>query len=187
MAKRKVSGKKKLKLKKKAGVKKTTAVKRKVVKRKKKVLAIPKGYHSVTPYMIFDQAANAIEFYKKAFGAKATMCMEHGGKVGHAELVIGDAKIMLSDECPEMGAHSPKAYGGSSIMIHLYVKNADAVVAKAASLGAKITRPMENMFYGDRSGMIQDPFGYSWCISTHIEDLTKAQMKKRSAELFGKK
>lgn len=164
------------------------SAKKTAVKRKKKVSAIPKGYHSITPYLIVDQAAKAIEFYKKAFGAKENMRMEQpGGKVGHAELTIGDAKIMLSDECPEMDARAPKAYGGSPMMIHLYVKNSDAVVEKAAALGAKIIKPVADMFYGDRSGMIQDPFGYKWCVSTHVEDVTKAQLKKRMAEMCSNK
>jgi len=159
-----------------------------VVKHKKKVSAIPEGYHSITPYLIIKHAVKAIEFYKKAFGAKEAMKMEHAnGKIGHAELKIGDAKIMLADEWPEMDARSPEAYGGSPMSIHLYVKDADAVISKAVSLGAKITRPLENMFYGDRSGMIEDPYGYKWCVSTHIEDVTPAKMKKRAAELFGKK
>lgn len=151
---------------------------RKSVKKRKKVLAIPKGYTAVTPYLIFRQASAAIDFYRKAFGAKEVMRMEHaGGKIGHAELKIGDAKIMLADERPEMHARSPETYGGSPMSIHLYVKDADVVVARAVSLGARMTRPVENMFYGDRSGMIQDPFGYQWCVSTHVEDVTPAKLK----------
>jgi PhnB protein len=179
------------KLKKSAkSVKTTKAVKtvKSAVKRKKKVAAIPKGYHNIIPYLIVNHAAKAIEFYKKAFGAKVAMLMDHpGGKVGHAELKIGDSKIMLADECPEMHARSPKAFGGCPMGIHMYVKNSDAVIAKAVSLGAKVTKPIEDMFYGDRSGMIEDPYGYTWCISTHIEDVTKATMKKRAAQLFGSK
>lgn len=196
MAKKKVVAKKKKKLSvanKKLANKKVKSTKKKVnkrsaVKRKKKVLTTPKGYHSITPYMIIQNAAKAIEFYKKAFSAKEALRMEQpGGKIGHAEIKIGDAKIMLADECPEMQARSPEAFGGSPMMIHLYVKNADAVIAKAVSLGAKLTRPAENMFYGDRSGMIEDPFGYKWCVSTHIEDVSPAKVKKRAAALFGKK
>ena len=173
---------KKLKATKKKKVnKKTTA------KRKKKVLTTPKGYHSITPYLILQNAAKAIEFYKKAFSAKEALRMEQpGGKIGHAELKIGDAKIMLSDECPEMQARSPQAYGGSPMMIHLYVKNADVVIAKAVSLGAKITRATEDMFYGDRSGMIEDPFGYAWCVSTHIEDVTPAKLKASRSIIWEK-
>jgi PhnB protein len=157
------------------------------VKRKKKVLAIPKGYHSITPYLIVNHAAKAIDFYKKVFGAKEVMRMEHkNGKVGHAELKIGDAKIMLADEYPEMGVHSPRAYGGSAVSIHLYVKDVDTTVAKAISAGAKLARPVENMFYGDRSGMIEDPYGHKWYVSTHVEDVSPATIRKRAEALFGK-
>ena|SRR5437868_8786004 len=190
MAKKKVVKKKKklVVASKKRKVIRKTKNKKSAVKRKKKVLTPPKGYHSVIPYLIIQQAAKAIDFYKKAFGAKEMLRMEQpSGKIGHAELKIGDAKLMLSDECPEMQARGPEAFGGCPIIVHLYIKNADAVIAKAVSLGAKVTRPAEDMFYGDRSGMIQDPFGYSWCISTHIEDLTPAKVKKRAQALFGKK
>ena len=159
-----------------------------VVKPKKKVLAIPKNYHSIIPYLIADPAAKAIDFYKKAFDAKEVMRMAHSGdKIAHAELKIGDSKIMLGDECPEMNARSPKVYGGCSMSIHLYVKNVDTTVNKAVSAGAKLIKPIENKFYGDRSAMLEDPYGYHWCVSTHIEDVTPVQIKKRAAELFGKK
>jgi PhnB protein len=165
---------------------KKQVTKKPTVKRKK-VLPIPKGYHSVTPYLIVSNGAKAIEFYKKVFGAKASMCMEQpGGKIGHAELKIGDSKIMLADGCPEMKAHSPEHFGGSPVTIHLYVKDVDAVVKSAVAAGAKLVRPLENMFYGDRSAGLQDPYGHQWYVATHIEDVTPAQMKKRAAELFGK-
>ncbi len=158
------------------------------VKPKKKVLAIPKGYHSITPYLIVKDAAKAIAFYKKVFAAKEVMRMEHsGGKVAHAELKIGDSKIMLADECPQMGAHSPQAYGGSAVSILLYIKDVDGIVKKAIAAGAKLNKPIENMFYGDRSGGVEDPFGHKWYISTHIEDVSPAMMKKRAAQLFSKK
>ena len=158
------------------------------MKRKnKKVLAIPKGYHTVTPYLIVNGGIKAIAFYKKAFGAKSVVHMEQPkGKVQHAELTIGDSKIMLGDECPEMQALSPDHYKGSPITIHLYVKDVDAVVKRAVSAGAKLIRPVEDMFYGDRSGGLEDPFGHRWYVSTHIEDLTLSQIKKRAAALFGK-
>lgn len=165
---------------KKASAKKSVKVKA------KKVAPIPKGYHTVTPYLIVNGGMRAIEFYKKAFGAKAVMCMEHDGKVGHAELSIGDSKVMLSDGCPEMKTPNPKDLGGTPVSIHLYVKDVDAVVKRAVAAGAKLTRPVENQFYGDRSGGIEDPFGHLWYIATHIEDLTKSQMKKRAME-FQKK
>jgi PhnB protein len=178
--------------------KKTTAVKtqaklkpkKKVtVKRKaKKISVVPKGYNSVTPYLIVESASKAIEFYKKVFGAKEMMRMEHpGGKVGHAELKIGDAKIMLADVCPEMDAHSPQRFGGSPISIYLYIKDVDGVVNKAVAAGAKLIKPVETLFYGDRSGVLEDPSGHRWLIATHVEDVTPAQMKKRIAELFNKK
>lgn len=155
-------------------------------KRKKTVLAIPKGYHSITPYLIVNNAASAIEFYKKVFAAKEMMRMGHGGKVKHAELKIGDAKIMIADEFPEMNAFGPKAYGGSAISIHLYIKDVDAVVNQAISAGAKLIKPLENMFYGDRSSMIEDPYGHKWHVATHIEDVPPAQIKKRVAEMYSK-
>lgn len=157
-------------------------------KSKKKVLAIPKGYHSITPYLIVNNAAMAIEFYKKVFGAKEVLRMDQpGGRVGHAELKIGDAKIMLADECPEMNAHSPQTGDSSPVSIHLYTKNVDATVDLAMTAGAKIIKPVQDMFYGDRSGTLEDPFGHKWHVSTHIEDVSIAKMKKRAAELFGSK
>lgn len=179
--------------------KKTTASKKiskkKVVKKvisirsKKKVSAIPKGYHTVTPYLIVDGAAKAIEFYKKVFGAKIGLKMEQpdGKKIGHAELKIGDSKIMLADECPEMKTRSPKTYNGSAVSIQLYVKNVDKVVGQAVAAGAKLKRPVENMFYGDRCGCIEDPYGHQWHVSTHIEDVSTRELKKRAAQLFLKK
>lgn len=152
--------------------------------KKKKVLAIPSGYHNITPYLIIDGAMQAIEYYKKVFNAKAKFCMpKEDGKVGHAELQIGDSKFMLADEYPEMGAKSPKAYGGSAQSIYLYMKDVDAVVKKAVDAGAKLLRPVQTQFYGDRSGGIMDPFGHVWYIATHVEDVTPSQIKKRLAEM----
>lgn len=169
------------KLKKKGG-------KKVAAKRKKKVLAVPKGYNSITPYLIINNATKAIDFYKKVFGAKEVKRMDHAaGKISHAELKIGDTKIMLADEYPEMDARSPRAYGGSPVSIHLYIKNVDGVIDKAISAGAKLTRPVENMFYGDRCGALEDPYGHKWYVSTHIEDVSVAKMKKRAMALFGKK
>jgi len=150
---------------------------------KKKVSALPKGYNNVSPYLILNAASKAIDFYQKVFGAKVRMRMDHGKKVGHAELKIGDSLIMLADECGEKGALAPN--GNVGVSIHLYVKNADAVFNKAVSSGAKVIREVETMFYGDRNGMIQDPFGHTWCISTHVEDVTPAKMRKRAQALFG--
>ena len=145
--------------------------------------AIPKGYHSITPYLIIDEARTAIDFYKRAFKAKEVMRMElPNGKIGHAELQIGDAKIMLADEFPEMNARSPRVYGGTPVGIHLYIKNVDFIVEQAVESGAKILKPIENMFWGDRSATIEDPYGHKWTIATHIENVTPAKMKKRAKE-----
>lgn len=172
----------------KAKKKPAISKKRKIVKNKKKVLAVPKGYHSVIPYLIVNGAANAIEFYKKVFGAKVVMRMDlPNGKISHAELKIGDSKIMLGDQCPERGAYAPANYGGSPVGIHLYIKNVDEVVKRAVRAGAKLIRPVENMFYGDRSAAIKDPFDHQWYVSTHVEDVSIAQVKKRAAALFGNK
>lgn len=156
--------------------------------KRKKVLAIPKGYHSITPYLaVKDSAANAISFYKKVFGAKEIKKMASpNGKIVHAELKIGDAKIMLADEFPEMDFYSPKTYGGSPVTLHLYMKDVDLVVKTAVKNGAKLIKPVEDMFYGDRSGAIEDPYGHKWHVATHIEDVSPAKMKKRMAELFNK-
>jgi PhnB protein len=176
--------KKKLALKVKKKVVKKVASKRK----SKKASAIPKGYHSITPYLIVSDGAQAIEFYKKAFGAKEMMRMEKpDGKIGHAELKIGDARMMLADVCPEMGAHSPEKLGGSPVGIHLYIKDVDMVVERAVKAGAKLERAVENMFYGDRSGALEDPYGHKWYVSTHIEDVSPSQIRKRAAKLFEEK
>ncbi len=153
---------------------------------KKHVSAVPVGYHSVTPYLIVDNAAKAIDFYTKVFGAEEVMRMEKpDGKVGHAELKIGDSKIMLADEYPEMKAQGPKAYGGSAVSIHLYLEDVDHVAKQAVAAGAKLVRPLENMFYGDRSGTLVDPFGHQWHISTHVEDVSEDEMQKRMAKMQG--
>lgn len=188
-AKRSVSAKKPIRSTRvKAAAKKTVAKKSLTRQVKKKVSAIPEGYHSVTPYLIVDGAAQAIEFYKKAFAAKLVLRMEQpGGKIGHAELKIGDAKIMLADECPEMKAYAPSRDGGTPISLYMYVKNVDKVVERAIANGAKVLRPVEDMFYGDRSGGIVDPFGHHWYVSTHIEDVSTRELKKRAAQMFGKK
>lgn len=145
------------------------------------VSPVPVGYHTVTPYLIIDGAAAAIEFYKQAFGAVETMRMQHGDKIGHAEIKIGDSPVMLADEFCEMGAKSPKTYGGSAVGICLYVENSDRVFDQAVAAGATVKRPMTDQFYGDRSGTIDDPFGHQWTISTHVEDVTPEEMEKRMA------
>src|SRR5438309_292276 len=145
------------------------------------VKPIPDGYHSVTPYLIFSGAGEAIAFYKRALGAEEVMRMDSpGGKVGHAEIKIGDSRIMLADEHPEIGALSPKTIGGSPVSIHLYVENVDAAVERAVAAGAKLIQPVEDKFYGDRTGGIEDPFGYRWYIATHKEDLTTDEISEGS-------
>jgi PhnB protein len=147
-----------------------------------KVKPIPEGYGGVTPYLIVNGAARAIEFYKQAFGAEETFRMEApGGRVGHAEIKIGDSHVMLADEHPEMGARGPGAFGGSPISLVLYVEDVDAVVKRAVEAGAKLTRPVADQFYGDRTGGVKDPFGHAWYIATHVEDVTSEEMKKRAA------
>jgi PhnB protein len=147
-----------------------------------KVKPIPDGYNGVTPYLIVDGAAQAIEFYKRAFGAVETFRMDGPqGKVGHAELKIGDSHVMLADEHPEMNARGPKTVGGSPISLVLYVEDVDAVVNRAVEAGAKLTRPVANQFYGDRTGGVEDPFGHAWYVATHVEDVSSEEMKKRAA------
>ncbi len=151
-----------------------------------KVKPIPDGYHSVTPYLIVKAGMAAIEFYKKAFGAKELFRIPGpDGKVGHAEIGIGDSVVMLADEHPEMGAKSPQTIGGTPVSILLYVEDVDAVVRQAVTAGAKIQRPVEDKFYGDRMGTLDDPFGHIWHVATHIENVSPEEMKKRAAAQFG--
>jgi PhnB protein len=145
------------------------------------VKPIPDGYHAVTPYLHVQGASAAIDFYKRAFGAVEIMRMTaEGGKIGHAELQIGDSRIMLADENPAIHAHSPKHFGGSPITLMLYCADVDKTVEKALSEGAKVTRPIENQFYGDRNGGIEDPFGYQWFVATHVEDVSNEEMERRT-------
>lgn len=148
-----------------------------------KVKAIPDGYHSVTPYLIIDGASDAIEFYKKAFGAKELYRMPMpGGKIGHAELQIGDSRIMLADENPAMEAKSPKSLGGSPVGLMIYLENVDQVFQQAMAAGARVVRPLKDQFYGDRSGNLEDPFSHKWTLATHIEDVAPDEMEKRMKE-----
>jgi PhnB protein len=151
---------------------------------KKKVRPTPKGYHAVTPYLSVKGAASAIAFYKKAFGAKEIMRMPGpGGTIGHAEIQIGDSRIMLADEYPEMNFRSPQAFGGTPVAISLYVQDVDRVVKKAIAGGAKVLRPVTDQFYGDRSGSLEDPFGHVWHVATHKEDIPMKELKKRAAAM----
>jgi len=146
------------------------------------VKPIPEGYHTVTPYLIVRNAARAIEFYKKAFGATELMRMaEPSGRIGHAEIRIGDSPIMLADEVPEMGFRSPESFGGSPVSILLYVEEVDAVFNQAVAAGAKVQRPVADQFYGDRTGGVTDPFGHVWYVATHMEDVSPEEMRKRAA------
>jgi PhnB protein len=146
-----------------------------------RVKPIPDGYHSVTPYLYVKGAARAIEFYKRAFSAVERMRINQAdGRVGHAEIQIGDSIIMLADEFPEMDARSPQSLGGSPVSIHLYVEDVDAVFGQALAAGAEVKRPIANQFYGDRLGGIQDPFGHTWWISTHKEDLSPEEIERRA-------
>jgi PhnB protein len=150
------------------------------------VKPIPEGYHSITPYLIVQNGAAAIEFYKKAFGAHEIMRFSQpDGRVGHAELEIGDSRFMLADECLEMNARSPQSFGGSAVSLHLYVENVDQVINQAVAAGAKVVREVANQFYGDRSGGVIDPFGHSWYVATHIEEVAPEEMQRR-AEAFMK-
>jgi PhnB protein len=147
------------------------------------VKPIPDGYHAVTPYLIIQGAAKAIEFYKQALGATELFRMEApgpGGLIGHAEIKIGDSPIMLADEYPDMGYRGPKHYGGTPVSILIYVPNADAVYQQALAAGATVLKPIQDQFYGDRSGTVIDPFGHVWTIATHTEDLTPEEVGRRA-------
>lgn len=147
-----------------------------------KVSPIPQGYHSITPYLVIRGAAEAIEYYKKAFGATVVVRMDApGGKIAHAELQIGDSRFMLADENPNMGPGyvSAASIGASPVSLYLYLPDVDRVIERAAAAGAKILRPAKDQFYGDRSGFIQDPFGHLWGIATHVEDVSPEEMKER--------
>ncbi len=149
-----------------------------------KVKAVPAGYHSVTPYLIIDGAARALDYYKRVFGATERMRMPGpDGKIGHAEIGIGDSVIMLADEHVEMDARAPRAFGGAAVSIMLYVNDVDATVKAAVAEGAKLLQPVEDKFYGDRAGSIEDPFGHRWHIGTHKEDVAPDEMKRRAAAL----
>lgn len=148
------------------------------------VKPIPEGYHTATPYLITNNAESAIEFYKKAFGATERMRLKDAsGKVMHAEIMIGASTIMMADEFPEMNAVSPQSLGGSPVSIHLYVEDVDAMFGQAVAAGAKVFRAVEDQCYGDRSGTLTDPFGHTWMIATHKEDVSLEEVEKRLAAL----
>ena len=151
------------------------------------VRPIPTGYHTVTPYLIVRGAAQAIDFYKKAFGANVIFRMDGpDGRLVHAELQIGDSRIMLSDECPEMGYLAPEADTRAPIGLHLYVEDVDKLARQAEAAGIRVERPVADQFYGDRTGTFVDPFGHRWSIATHIEDVSEAEMEQRMAQTMKK-
>ena len=149
------------------------------------VKKIPDGYQAVTPYLVIKGASAAIDYYKKVFGATERMRMDGpGGTIGHAELVIGGATLMLADEHPDFGAVSPQTFGGSAMRLHLYVEDVDAFIQRAVAAGATLLRPARNEFYGDRVAMIADPFGYSWFIATRREEMSPDEMQRRWRAVF---
>lgn len=151
-----------------------------------KVNPIPKGYEGAIPYLTVHDGVQAIEFYKQAFGAVETMRIaDPTGRIGHAEIKIGETIIMLSDEHPAMGIVSPKTLGGTPSALMMYVPDVDTAVKQAEAAGAQIIQPVANQFYGDRSGKLKDPFGHVWSIATHFEDVSPEEMDRRVAKLYG--
>lgn len=150
------------------------------------VKPIPEGYHSLTPYLIVDGGADALEYYKKAFGATELFRMEHEGKIGHAEMKIGDSPFMLSDGHKEMGYQGPKAFGGTPVMLMIYVDDCDAIFKQALEAGGTEVKPLQDQFYGDRSGTLTDPFGHIWTVATHKEDVSPEEIDKRLAAMHAK-
>jgi len=150
------------------------------------VKAIPDGYPQVIPYLSVDGAGAAIEFYSAVFGATERVRMPMpDGRVGHAELQIGDSVVMLADESPEMDVRGPKSVGGTPVTLSVYVEDVDDVFDKAIGAGASVLRPVDNQFYGDRSGQFEDPFGHRWSVATHVEDVTPEEMQRRAGEAAG--
>jgi PhnB protein len=148
--------------------------------------AIPDGYHSLTPYLALSDASKAIEFYKAALGATELYRLPMpSGKVAHAELQIGDSRLMVSDAMPEWGNKSAKDYGGSPMVLCIYTENVDALAERFVKAGGKVVRPLENQFYGDRSGQFSDPEGYKWTLAQHVEDVSPEEMQRRMAKMGG--
>jgi len=147
---------------------------------------IPAGYHTITPYLTLDEATDAIEFYKDAFGAEELMRMEApGGKIGHAELKIGDSILMISDTFPQTTTRPPSELGGTTAGVFLYVEDVDSVVNRAVKAGAEVTQKVEDMFWGDRFGSVKDPFGHVWSIATHVKDLTPEEIAEGAKQAMG--
>jgi len=146
---------------------------------------IPQGFHTVTPFLVLRNAATGLEFYKRAFGAEEVECVTGpGGKIMHAEIRIGDSMLMLSDEFPDMGCHSPQALGGTPVSLYLYVRDVDALFKQAVAAGASALLPVTDMFWGDRYGKLADPFGHIWSLATRKEDLTPEEIGRRSEAYF---
>lgn len=154
-----------------------------------KIKAIPDGFHSLTPYLGVRGAAQAIDFYKRAFGASERFRLPgpDGQTLGHAEILIGNSILMLADECPEFGNQSPQSLGGTPVSLLLYVEDVDAAFKRAVDAGAKVLQPVKDQFYGERSGCLTDPFGHQWTLMTHIEDVTAEEVERRMQQLFAKK
>ena len=152
-----------------------------------KVSPVPAGYHTVTPYISLKNAAKALDFYGRAFGAEVLVRMDMpDGRIGHAEIKIGDSRVMLADEMPDMAdavARSPQTLGGTSFGLMIYMDDVDKRFARAIEAGAVVKRAVQDQFYGDRTGTLQDPFGHVWTIGTHVEDVSPEEMKKRMASL----
>jgi PhnB protein len=152
------------------------------------VKTIPAGHHTVTPYLAIKKAVEALEFYKKAFGAvEINKLLMPDGRLGHAEIRLGDSVIMLADEFPEYGGKAPPTLGGSPVNIHLYVDDVDAFFKKALAAGAKERKPVMDQFYGDRSGQLEDPYGHLWWVATHKEDVAPDEIQRRVQAMFEKK
>lgn len=149
---------------------------------------IPKGYHSITPYLIVSDAASALEFYKKSFNARELYRMDApDGKITHCEFQIGDSKLMMADAFPQMGINGPEGSEGTAFSLLVYVEDVDHVFNEAVKAGAKVLRPLQNEFYGDRMGTIEDPFGHKWNLSQHIEDVSEVELKRRAEEMYSNK
>ena len=153
-----------------------------------KVKPIPEGHNSVSPYLIVNGADRALDFYKKAFGATELMRFSAPvGKIGHAEVRIGDTVVMIADEHPDHDAHAPRKFGGSPVSLHLYLDDVDAVWARATAAGGKVKQPLTHQFYGDRNGALEDPIGHTWHLSSHVEDVSAEEIARRMKTMTAEK
>lgn len=150
------------------------------------VKAIPEGFHTITPHITVRNAKQAMEFYKKAFGAEVLRTMMQGDSVMHAVLKIGDSLLMLNDEFPQMGALSPLSTRGSGVVLHIATENVDAAFERATSAGATVTMPLMDQFWGDRYGVVTDPYGHKWSLATHIRDMSEDEVRRAQEEAFAK-